>query len=149
MPETELVTNCFNFPEDNFDVFNSVKATYGSSPHLVRDTGDPAVDFTLHDIGGTAWNLGNALKAGKPVALIWGMSTCPAYQGLDSQGSSYRWTYWDEYALVRTLIIDSNSYYCLLMSSCLLALWSRTVLGRDQQRRTLLIVVLLPNVLVL
>lgn len=105
LPDTELVTNCFDFPQDNFDTSNSVKSVYGSSPHLVRDTGDSAVDFTLHDINGKAWSLADSLNGGKPVALIWGMSTCPAYQGLDSEGSSYRWTYWDEYALVSYHII--------------------------------------------
>lgn len=104
LPPTELVSNCYNFPQDNFDFSNCVKCTYGSSPHLMLDTGASAVDFTLHDIEGQSWNLQEALERsdGKPVALIWGMSTCPAYQGLDSQGSSYRWTYWDEYNLVST-----------------------------------------------
>lgn len=104
LPPTELVSNCYNFPKDNFDFSNCVKCTYGSSPHLMLDTGASAIDFTLHDIEGQPWNLQEALEEGdgKPVALIWGMSTCPAYQGLDSQGSSYRWTYWDEYNLVRT-----------------------------------------------
>ncbi|CAN0374315.1 unnamed protein product, partial [Hapterophycus canaliculatus] len=80
---TELVTNCFNFPEDAFGYGNSVKSTYGASPHLMRDLGDLAVDFTLHDTDGTPWNLGSALEAGegKPVVIIIGMSTCPAYQG--------------------------------------------------------------------
>lgn len=101
-PSSELVSNCFNFPQDNFDKINSVKGTYGSSPHLVLDTGASAVDFTLHDIDGNPWNLGDALREGegKPVALIWGMSTCPAYQGLDSTTSSSRWAYWHEQKLV-------------------------------------------------
>ncbi|CAN0057024.1 unnamed protein product [Ascophyllum nodosum] len=70
----------------------------------MRDTGASAIDFTLHDVEGQAWNLHEVLEGsdGKPVALIWGMSTCPAYQGLDSQGSSYRWAYWDEYDLVES-----------------------------------------------
>ena len=103
LPSTELVSNCYNFPQDNFDFANCVKCIYGSSPHLMRDTGASAIDFTLHDVEGQAWNLHEVLEGsdGKPVALIWGMSTCPAYQGLDSQGSSYRWAYWDEYDLVR------------------------------------------------
>lgn len=67
------------------------------------DTGDTAIDFTLHDLAGTAWNLKHALEKGngKPVILIMGMATCPAYQGLDSADSDYRWTYWDEQNLVR------------------------------------------------
>lgn len=102
-PQTELVTDCYNFPQESFSYENSVKATYGSSPHLMRDTGDSAIDFTLHDLDGNPWNLAEALTSGdgKPVALIWGMATCPAYQGLGSEDGGYRWSYWDEYALVR------------------------------------------------
>lgn len=103
LPETELSTNCYNFPEDNFGRHNSVKNSYGSSPHLMLEVGAPAVDFTLHDIDGTRWNLGEVLEAGggKPVILIFGMLSCPAYEGLDSAGSTDRWTYWHEKALVR------------------------------------------------
>lgn len=103
LPQTELITDCYNFPQESFDTRNNVKNSYGSSPHLMLETGDSAIDFTLHDTDGEPWNLREALEAGngKPVVLIWGMSTCPAYQGLDSEGSSYRWTYWDEYSLVR------------------------------------------------
>ncbi|CAN0438116.1 unnamed protein product, partial [Ectocarpus sp. 12 AP-2014] len=45
--------------------------------------GSPAVDFTLHDLDGNRWNLGEVLAAGagKPVVLIFGMWTCPAFQG--------------------------------------------------------------------
>lgn len=102
-PASELVSNCYNFPVANFDTFNSVKGVYGSSPHLVIETGSTAVDFTLHDTDGNPWNLGDALRngQGKPVVLMWGMSTCPAYQGLDSEGSSNRWTYWHQAELVR------------------------------------------------
>lgn len=98
-----LVSKCYNFPSNNFDTSNNVKASYGKSPHLVLETGDAATDFTLHDLDGEAWNLADTLLkgGGKPVVLIWGMSTCPAYQGLDSQGSDYRWTYWDENNLVK------------------------------------------------
>lgn len=104
LPQTELVTNCFNFPEDEFGYGNSVKNTYGSSPHLMRDVGASAVDFTLHDTDGTPWNLGDSLEAGegKPVVLVFGMSTCPAYQGLDyGEDSASSWAYWDEFKLVR------------------------------------------------
>lgn len=103
LPETELSTNCYNFPEDDFHKDNSVKNTYSKSPHLMLELGAPAVDFTLHDIDGNRWNLGEALKAGqgKPVVLIFGMLTCPAYQGLDSgEESPNKWTYWHERGLV-------------------------------------------------
>ncbi|CAN0316803.1 unnamed protein product, partial [Ectocarpus sp. 4 AP-2014] len=74
---TELISNCYNFPEENFHKGNSVRDIYGTSPHLVRDLGSPAVDFTLHDLDGNRWNLGEVLAAGagKPVVLIFGMWT--------------------------------------------------------------------------
>lgn len=106
-PSDHLVSKCYNFPTDNFDSSNNVKLFYGKSPHLVLDTGDAAIDFTLHDLNGDPWNLADALANGdgKPVVLIWGMATCPAYQGLDSQGSDYRWTYWDEISLVKCALL--------------------------------------------
>lgn len=105
LPATELITSCYSFPQDSFDLANSVRGTYGSSPHMMLDIGSSAIDFTLHDIDGIPWNLGGALRAsnGKPVVLIWGMATCPAYQGLDSDESSAQWAYWDEHALVRRI----------------------------------------------
>ncbi|CAM9120761.1 unnamed protein product [Scytosiphon promiscuus] len=69
----------------------------------MRDAGESAVDFTLHDTNGMPWNLGDALEAGegKPVVIIFGMSTCPAYQGLDyGEDSTTSWAYWDEFKLV-------------------------------------------------
>ncbi|CBN79263.1 expressed unknown protein [Ectocarpus siliculosus] len=89
--------------QGNFHKGNSVRDIYGTSPHLVRDLGSPAVDFTLHDLDGNRWNLGEVLAAGegKPVVLIFGMWTCPAYQGLDViEGSGNTWSYWDEHTLV-------------------------------------------------
>lgn len=105
-PQSDLTSDCYNFPKNNFDAYNSIKGVYGTSPHMPLETGADAIDFTLHDLQGNSWNLGEQLKAGegKPVVLIWGMSTCPAYQGYNSAGSSYRWTYWHEHALVRQRI---------------------------------------------
>lgn len=106
LPETELSTNCYNFPSDNFHKDNSVKHVYSKSPHLMLALGAPAVDFTLHDIDGNRWNLGEVLEAGKgkPVVLVFGMLTCPAYQGLDSgEDSPNKWTYWHERTLVSQL----------------------------------------------
>ncbi|CAM9629894.1 unnamed protein product [Pylaiella littoralis] len=102
LSQTELSTNCYNFPEESFGSSNSVRNSFGSSPHLMLELGTPAVDFTLHDTDGARWNLGEVLETGggKPVVLIFGMSSCPAYQGLDSDGSTDRWAYWDEHALV-------------------------------------------------
>lgn len=103
LPQTELSTNCYNFPENSFDAYNSVVNSYGFSPQLMIELGAPAVDFTLHDTDGARWNLGEVLEAGegKPVVLIFGMSSCPAYEGLNSEGSTDRWTYWHERGLVR------------------------------------------------
>lgn len=123
-PASELVSNCYNFPKESFDSFNNVKATYKSSPHLVMETGSPAIDFTLHDIDGNEWNLRQALQNGngKPVAIIWGMSTCPAYEGLDSEGSDFRWTYWNEIELVSVHVIyrRRTSLPVLYCAVCLL-----------------------------
>lgn len=40
---------------------------------------DQAVDFTLQDIKGASYTLSDLLKS-RPVALIFGMYTCPAFQ---------------------------------------------------------------------
>jgi peroxiredoxin len=41
--------------------------------------GDAAIDFELRDIEGRAYRLSELLKD-KPVVMIWGMYTCPAFQ---------------------------------------------------------------------
>lgn len=86
----------------------SVKGVYGQSPNLLLETGEPAIDFTLHDHpGGNAWSLREQLEAeeaGKPVVLIWGMFTCPAFQGMGDHPPIPPWdmcSYRDEYDLVR------------------------------------------------
>lgn len=47
--------------------------------------GDTAIDFTLPDIDGNLVTLSTLLSE-KPVVLIWGMHTCPAFQGLGNGG---------------------------------------------------------------
>ncbi|CAM9791387.1 unnamed protein product, partial [Hapterophycus canaliculatus] len=86
----------------------SVKGRYGQSPNLVLETGQGAIDFTLHNYpGGEAWtlrdHLGDGAAAGKPVVLIWGMFTCPAFQGMGDTPPLPPWDmcgYSDEYDLV-------------------------------------------------
>lgn len=88
-------------PNDN----RSVKGVYGQSPNLLLESGQPAIDFTLYDYpGGNAWNLREELEAGgKPVVLIWGMFTCPAFQGMGDKPPIPPWDkcgYRDEYDMV-------------------------------------------------
>lgn len=81
--ESELTNSCFGFPQMTFHRKNCVKDTHGASPYTAGglSVGDSAYDFTLKDIDGNPHKLSN-LIAQKPVVLIWGMYTCPAYQGL-------------------------------------------------------------------
>eukprot|EP00903_Cladosiphon_okamuranus_P005692 g5654.t1 len=105
-PETDLTSGCFDFPANNFDRTKSIKGVYGQSPNLLLESGQPAIDFTLYDYpGGNAWNLREHLETGgeKPVVLIWGMYTCPAFQGMGDSPPIPPWDscgYRDEYDLV-------------------------------------------------
>ena len=69
--ESELTHNCFNFPSDNFNRNNAVKAMYGSSPHTAGglEVGDKAFDFTLSDLDGTTHTLGQDLREACAIAL--------------------------------------------------------------------------------
>lgn len=96
-PESDLTSNCFDFPRHNFDSLNSIMGVYGETPHMMLDTGQDAIDFTLHNMDGEAWNLRAALDKGMPVVMIWGMYTCPAFQGYSK---NVECSYWDEYTLV-------------------------------------------------
>lgn len=42
-----LTTHCYHFPGKDFGKGNCVKDEYGSSPHLMLNAGDDAIDFTL------------------------------------------------------------------------------------------------------
>ena len=101
-PASELSDNCFNFPEVNFNRANSIKGVYGSSPHMMMELGDSAIDFTVHDLEGKPWNLLEALQTGggKPVVLIWGMFTCPAFEGMGTAPPWEKCGYWHQYDLV-------------------------------------------------
>eukprot|EP00904_Undaria_pinnatifida_P008240 jgi/Undpi1/4546/HiC_scaffold_18.g07900.m1 len=101
-PQSELTSNCFNFPEDDFDRANCIAAINdGNTPYLPMSVGDDAIDFTLHDLDGEAWNLGETLEATEmPVVMIWGMLTCPGFQGLGTEPPWDECSYWEENALV-------------------------------------------------
>ena len=101
-PESDLSSNCFNFPEDMFTRDSCIIAiNNGNTPYLPMTAGDYAIDFTLHDLDGERWNLGETLRAtAKPVVMVWGMLTCPGFQGLGTEPPWDRCSYWDEHALV-------------------------------------------------
>jgi len=84
--ESELTHSCFSFPTKNFNRANCVKSEYGHSPHTAGglSEGDSAFDFTLSDLSGKSYTLSTLLEE-KPVVLVWGMWTCPAYQGLGQE----------------------------------------------------------------
>mmetsp|Transcript_11742 Transcript_11742/g.17515 ORF Transcript_11742/g.17515 Transcript_11742/m.17515 type:complete len:260 (-) Transcript_11742:112-891(-) len=98
-PSSELKSNCFDFPSENFNQLNCIKCTYGESPTVLLKAGSIAVDFTLHTLEGKPFNLKSALKE-KPVVLIWGMYTCPAYEGLGYAYPFDECSFWDESGLV-------------------------------------------------
>jgi len=99
--EDSLTTDCYGFPARSFSRSNCVKCTYGSSPHVPLNVGDGVTDFTLPNIDGSYTTFSDVLVR-KPTVLIWGMWTCPAFQGL-GEGTSPPFdecSYRDEYDLV-------------------------------------------------
>lgn len=103
-PQTDLTSNCFNFPEQNFDRESSIVAVNGgNTPYLPLETGGDAIDFTLHDLAGEPWSLRQALEeTGLPVVMVFGMWTCPAFQGYGTYPPWNSSAYWDERDLVST-----------------------------------------------
>uniref|UniRef100_A0A7S3K7C6 Thioredoxin domain-containing protein n=1 Tax=Aureoumbra lagunensis TaxID=44058 RepID=A0A7S3K7C6_9STRA len=103
-----IEADCFDFPKRSFSTTNCVKCTYGASPHIPVSVGDnisPQLQaLTLSTASGSSWKSLGTETSGKISVLIWGMWTCPAFQGLGTGGSppfdecSYR----DEYDLVET-----------------------------------------------
>jgi hypothetical protein len=100
--ESELVNNCYDFPSKDFGKSNSIRSEYGTSPKVLLDIGDTAIDFTLKTIEGKSVTLSTLLE-NKPVVLLWGHYTCPAFQGLHADtmfiGSSYE----EEYKLIEAI----------------------------------------------
>lgn len=101
-PETDLTSNCFDFPKQNFDRDHCIRAVNGgNTPYLPLETGGDAIDFTLHSLGGDPWSLREALEeSGLPVVMIFGMLTCPAFQGYGTTPPWDKCGYWDERELV-------------------------------------------------
>mmetsp|Transcript_35109 Transcript_35109/g.108771 ORF Transcript_35109/g.108771 Transcript_35109/m.108771 type:complete len:256 (-) Transcript_35109:18-785(-) len=100
-PESSLATECYGFPAVSFSEQNCVKAAYGKSPHVPLAAGETATDFTLETLNGVRIKLSELLDEA-PVVLVWGMWTCPAFQGLgDGGGGQFdECGYLHEYALV-------------------------------------------------
>jgi len=98
---SELAHGCFGFPAKSFNRANCVKDSYGASPHTAGGlaVGDAAFDFTIKDVDGNAVSLAD-LVATKPVLMVWGMWTCPAYQGLGTDAPFDQCSYKHEWDLV-------------------------------------------------
>ena len=101
-PMYELETNCYNFPEEKFDRHNNVRFYHGSSPYLPVAQGERAIDFSLYDVHGVKHTLSEILlhNRGKPVVLLFGMYTCPAFQGLDGGSKFKECSHFYEYAMI-------------------------------------------------
>ena len=101
-PMYELNTNCYNFPEKKFDRHNNVRFYHGSSPYLPLKEGERAIDFSLYDVHGVKHTLSEILlhNRGKPVVLLFGMYTCPAFQGLDGGSKFEECSHFYEYAMI-------------------------------------------------
>lgn len=93
LDDSELTSHCYHFPAKDFGKNNNVKDTYGSSPTLILNVDDNAIDFTLTSSDGVSTVTLSDLLEHKPVVLLWGHYTCPAFQGFNSDtmfiGSSY------------------------------------------------------------
>eukprot|EP00616_Rhizochromulina_sp_CCMP1243_P007164 CAMPEP_0118966934 /NCGR_PEP_ID=MMETSP1173-20130426/4375_1 /TAXON_ID=1034831 /ORGANISM="Rhizochromulina marina cf, Strain CCMP1243" /LENGTH=246 /DNA_ID=CAMNT_0006915813 /DNA_START=22 /DNA_END=762 /DNA_ORIENTATION=- len=98
-PASQLSSGCFGLPEKGFGLQSNIAQVDadGEAVWVSRAAGDSAVDFTLYDLAGNEVTLSTLLED-KPVALIWGMWTCPAFQGLRSDypfDQNSRWEEWD------------------------------------------------------
>lgn len=116
-PRAELSTDCFSWPEQDFDCTGGhhncirqlpVLSGSGLEHYLPIQQGDAAIDFTLRALpdGGPATLRLSELLATRPVVLIWGMRTCPVYAGQHpapaSPGGPSHWASKElEYALVQ------------------------------------------------
>jgi len=100
MNTSKLIGKCFNFPDSDFALDNSVNAYYPNDPTPLLPRGGFAVDFVLPDLDDETHQLRELLRT-KPVVLIYGMATCPAFQGmyLESHQESH-FSKYDQWALV-------------------------------------------------
>ena len=97
----ELTAHCYHFPGKDYGKSNNVKLEYGSSPYLLLGKGDAAIDFSLPLAAdtGTTVTLSSLLQD-RPVVLLWGQYTCPAFQGLNSDSMFIGSSYEEENALI-------------------------------------------------
>lgn len=97
---SELVGKCFDFPISNFNKKNNIVAKYPNDPTHFVDNSEDAIDFKLATLDGDKVALSDLLKE-KPVVLLYGMYTCPAFQGYySSKKTTSHMSKFDEYALV-------------------------------------------------
>jgi len=66
-PVTELESNCYNWPENEFSSTNHATVSTISQ-------GSQAIDFTLRDPGGESYTLSSLLDT-KPVLMVFGSFT--------------------------------------------------------------------------
>jgi hypothetical protein len=68
IPETQLVSGCFNWPQEEFSAANH--AIIGINGVV----GEPAIEFTLKDLAGATHTLSSLLES-RPVLLVFGSFT--------------------------------------------------------------------------
>ena len=110
-PESELIHQCYDFPSTDFGRSNNVRLTYGSSPKVLINVGDQAIDFTLSSVSGQSINLGELLTQKPAVLLLWGQWTCPAFQGFHSDATFTGSSYHDENDLIE---LYDNKYLTIV-----------------------------------
>ncbi len=88
LPSSYLNSSCYSFPTTDYGYFNNIKYQYGASPTIQLTEGMNAIDFTLSDPKGKEYTLSTLLKS-KPVLMIWGHYTCPAYHNYKTDESAF------------------------------------------------------------
>lgn len=100
LPVSSLIGKCFDFPLQNFNHENNILAKYPNDPAHFVDDSESAVDFKVATYDGEKIVLSELLKE-KPVVLVYGMYTCPAFQGYYSEKNpNSHMSKYDEWALV-------------------------------------------------
>lgn len=97
---SNLIGKCFNFPTSDFDYDNSINAYYPNDPTPLVARGGFAIDFALPSLDDNVYYLRDLIRT-KPVVMVYGMLTCPAFQGLyleDHKESHF--SKYDQWALV-------------------------------------------------
>ncbi len=75
-----------------------------------RPEGENAADFTAFDVNGNAFNLGDALAAGKPVLMVAGSYTCPVFRNKLPSLNSVIATYGTEITTVIIYTVEAHPY---------------------------------------